>query len=86
MAKKPQLPWSIAQEECLLTLVKSQGLHLLKGTGGIDEKWEKLFSNMFLNHEFAAYKESHYSAGQSRKIRIKYEKDSRRCSKRYQSW
>ena len=70
--KTKQLPWSHVQEECLLDLVLTSGLHSAAGTKGINEKWEQLYKDLFENEEFSSYKAEHNKDGGSRKIRDKY--------------
>ena len=81
MSAKSQLPWSDKQEECLLNLVLTQGLHLLRGSKGVQDKWERLYSDLFLNDVLLSYKEEHYKAGSSRKVRDKYESILEKISK-----
>ena len=70
-----------AKFRCLLNLFLTQGLHLLRGSKGVQDKWERLYSDLFLNDVFLSYKEEHYKAGSSRKVRDKYESILEKISK-----
>jgi hypothetical protein len=66
------LEWTILQQEELLTLIISKGVHLITGKG-INAAWNALVKDLFTNDQFAAFAAVHYKPDNHRKVRDKYE-------------
>ena len=58
--KQTQLPWSHEQQECLLELVQSKGLHLTDGKTGVNDEWKLLNTELFNNDVCKSYAD-HYN-------------------------